>query len=303
MGIYVEILVRAPMDALWGHTQAPALHERWDLRFSEIRYLPRATPDVPQRFRYATRIGFGLVIAGEGETTADRRELPDGGRASALRFWSAHPLSLIREGSGYWKYVPTTDGVRFLTWYDYRTRFGALGALADRVAFRPLMTWATAWSFDRLRLWLEAGADPARAARQALAHAVARTAVAFVFAWQGLVPKLLGPHADEVAMLRDAGVPAAWTGRAVAAAGVAELALALWLVLGWRRRGPALATLGAMAAATVGVAVHSPRYLGAAFNPVSLNLAVACLAAVDLLLLPGLPSAARCRRGARVPAP
>jgi hypothetical protein len=48
--------------------------------------------------------------------------------------------------------------------------------------------------------------------------------------------------------------------------------------------------------ATVGVAVNSPRYLGAAFNPVSLNLAVGCLAVIDLMVLLGLPSAARCRR-------
>jgi hypothetical protein len=48
--------------------------------------------------------------------------------------------------------------------------------------------------------------------------------------------------------------------------------------------------------ATIGVAVNSPRYLGAAFNPVSLNLAVLCLAVIDLLVLGGLPSAARCRR-------
>jgi hypothetical protein len=41
MSIYVEILVRVPMDALWCHTQTPALHERWDLRFSRIKYLPR----------------------------------------------------------------------------------------------------------------------------------------------------------------------------------------------------------------------------------------------------------------------
>lgn len=36
MSIYVEILVRAAMDALWSHTQIPGLHERWDLRFSRI---------------------------------------------------------------------------------------------------------------------------------------------------------------------------------------------------------------------------------------------------------------------------
>ena len=69
-GVYVEILVRAPMDALWDHTQTPALHERWDLRFSRIEYLPKGREAEPQRFRYATRIGFGLDVSGEGETVA-----------------------------------------------------------------------------------------------------------------------------------------------------------------------------------------------------------------------------------------
>jgi uncharacterized protein YndB with AHSA1/START domain len=30
MSIYVEILVQAPIDALWAHTQTPELHERWE---------------------------------------------------------------------------------------------------------------------------------------------------------------------------------------------------------------------------------------------------------------------------------
>lgn len=34
MSIYAQI--RVPMDALWAHTQTPALHERWDLRFLRI---------------------------------------------------------------------------------------------------------------------------------------------------------------------------------------------------------------------------------------------------------------------------
>ena len=108
-GIYVEILVRAPMDILWRHTQDPALHERWDLRFSTIEYLPRASEAEPQRFRYATRIGFGLGIAGEGESVG-RRDFPAGERLSALKFSSEDAFSLIREGSGYWKYVPTLGG-------------------------------------------------------------------------------------------------------------------------------------------------------------------------------------------------
>ena len=295
MAIYVEILIRAPMDALWAHTQTPELHERWDLRFSRIAYLPRRSEAEPQRFLYATRIGFGLEVAGEGESRGER-DLASGSRTSALKFSSADSRSIIREGAGYWKYTPTADGIIFLTWYDYRTRFGALGALLDRLGFQPLMGWATAWSFDRLRLWLEDGADPAQTMRQTLVHGVARAGLALIFAYHGLVPKLLGRHADEMAMLRDAGVGVESTWAVLATLGIAELLLALCLVIFWRRRWPPWLCLAVMGVATIGVAVTSPRYLGAAFNPLSLNLAVACLAVIDLLVLGGLPSAAHCRR-------
>ena len=295
MTIYVEILVRAPMDALWAHTQTPALHERWDLRFSEIDYLPRLGDGAPQRFRYATRIGFGLEISGEGETTG-QRGLPDGSSTAALKFGSDAPLSIIREGSGYWKYIQTRDGVRFLTWYDYRTRFGAAGALFDRLIFRPLIGWATAWSFDRLRLWLEERVDPRVAVRQTFIHLVARVALAAVFAYQGIVPKLLVRHVDEIAMIRAAGVPTALTTTALAALGICELAMAAVLLVAWSRSWPAWLCLVSMPIAATLVALRSPAFFGAAFNPFSLNISVAALAAVDLIVLAGVPSAARCLR-------
>ncbi len=295
MGIYVETQIRAAMDALWQHTQQPELHERWDLRFSEIHYLPRANEDDPQRFLYATRIGFGLTITGEGESVG-QRDLADGSRTSALKFSSGDARSLIRQGSGYWKYIPTAGGIRFLTWYDYQPRFGVMGRLVDRVCFRPLMGWATAWSFDRLRLWLELGVDPVSSMQQALTHAVVRTALAFVFAYQGLVPKLLARHADELAMLRQAGASAGSAAALLVLAGTAELTFALVLLWFWRSRWPAVATIILMLLATLGVALRSPGYLEAAFNPVSLNLAVAALAIVDLFNLADLPSAARCLR-------
>lgn len=295
MGIYVETRIRASMDALWHHTQDPKLHERWDLRFSEIDYLPRTSEGEPQRFRYATRIGLGLSITGEGESTG-QRDLADGSRSSALKFSSDDPRSLIRQGGGYWKYVPTADGIRFLTWYDYQPRFGLFGYAVDRLFFQPLMGWATAWSFDRLRRWLEHGVDPAVALRQALTHGLARMALACVFAYQGLVPKLFAHHADELAMLRDAGLSGHAGSLALVVAGATEVIFALMLLFCWRCRWPAMVTLGLMAAATVGVGVRSPAYLEAAFNPVSLNLAVAALALVDLLNLAGVPSATHCLR-------
>ena len=295
MSIYVEILIRAPIDTLWAHTQTPALHQRWDLRFSQIDYLPKTQDTEPQRFRYTTRIGFGFEVSGEGETVG-QRDLADGTRSSALRFSSGEPLSIIREGSGYWKYIPTAEGIRFLTWYDYRTRFGPVGAFFDRLIFRPLLGWATAWSFDRLRLWLERRVEPEQAMRQTLIHFMARIALAAVFAYQGVVPKLVSRNVDEIAMLRDAGVPVGATDIAVVALGALEVAFAVALLVAWHRRWPALTCLGSMLVATVMVGLNSPRYFDAAFNPVSLNLAVASLAAIDLLVLGSIPSAARCLR-------
>lgn len=172
MGLYVETCIRADMEELWERTQTPTHHERWDLRFTEIDYLPCA-PGEPQRFRYATRVLPFLTVAGTGISTGERHR-PGGERVSALRFASPHPLSLLAEGSGYWKYVPTADGVRFLTGYDYRPRWGRFGAAADRLVFRPLMGWATAWSFDRLRLWCERGISPARSLAYAIAELMAR---------------------------------------------------------------------------------------------------------------------------------
>jgi DoxX-like family len=295
MSIYVEILVRAPMDALWAHTQTPRLHEQWDLRFSNIDYIPRVDDVSPQRFRYATRLGFGLEVMGEGETTG-RRELPDGSSTSVLKFASDAPLSIIREGSGYWKYVPTRDGVRFLTCYDYRTRFGAFGVLFDRVVFRPVIGWATAWSFDRLRLWVEGRVHPRIALRQTLIHVAARMTLAIVLAYQGLVPKLLARHVDEVAMMGAAGVPARMTAAGVAALGCAELALAAVLLARWLRTWPVWLCLIAMPIATIGVAITSPAVFGAAFNPFSLNVSVAAIAGIDLFVIGSVPSAGRCRR-------
>jgi hypothetical protein len=295
MSVYVEILVRAPLDALWSHTQTPALHERWDLRFSRIEYLPRNDAAEPQRFRYSTRIGFGLEITGEGETVG-RRDSTDGSSTSALKFGSDEPLSLIAEGSGYWKYIPTENGVRFLTWYDYRTRFGATGAYVDRLIFRPLIGWATAWSFDRLRLWLEQDVAPEQAIRQSLIHMISRLALAAVFIYHGLIPKLLTTNVDEIAMVRDAGIAAGAAGTVVTAFGILELTFAATLLVAWHRRWPLFVCLALMLLATAAVGMNSPRYFGAAFNPVTLNLAVACLASIDLLVVGSIPSAARCRR-------
>lgn len=292
MSIYVEIRIRGPIDEIWRRTQTPGLHELWDLRFTSIDYLPRADEDAPQTFRYATRVG--VEIEGWGETAG--RHVADGSRTSALRFGSDDPRSLIRAGSGYWKYEPTDDGVRFLTGYDYDVRWGRFGRLVDALLFQRLMGWATAWSFDRLRLWIETGAEPWRLLRQAQIHALATGAASFTWIWHGLVPKLAGPHPEEIAMLLEVGVPAGRAPLVVMGVGILEVALGLSVLVLSRRPWPWVATITLMAAATIGVLLSAPARALAPFTPVTLNLLLAGIAAVGLLTLRDLPSAGRCLR-------
>ncbi len=270
-GLYVETLIQGTPDRVWELTQEPGLHARWDLRFSSITYLPRLQADDPQRFTYATRIGLVLHIEGTGESIATR-ESAGAVRTSSLRFWSASALSLIEEGSGYWKYVPLAERVRFYTWYDYRVRWGAAGRFAD-VVFRPLIGWATAWSFDRLRLWVEEDVPPEVVRTCTLIYTLARLAVISVWLWHGLVPKLLFGNGDELRMLREAGVSA----RVLPLLGAAEVVIGLFGLVFWRRRAYLILTAAAMVLALIGVALRSPEYMTAAFNPVTLNLSVFAL--------------------------
>jgi uncharacterized protein YndB with AHSA1/START domain len=153
--IYVEIEIRSSMERVWKLTQNPALHARWDLRFSAIT--PVAELDGGYRFRYERRLPFHTIV-GMGTAVGERHNA-DGSRTSALRFTTRDRLSPLADGRGYWRYVPTATGVTFITGYDYAAGWGAL---LDRLVMRRVIGWMTAWSFDRLRIWAETGVEPRR---------------------------------------------------------------------------------------------------------------------------------------------
>jgi len=153
--IYVSIRIAAPMERVWQLTQDPALHARWDVRFSRITPTARLAGG-GTRFIYERRLP-GWTITGSG-TTIGEHDRPDGTRTSALRFDSDSRLSPLGSGRGYWRYRPDGEGVVFTTGYDYSPQWGRT---LDLIV-RPLIGWATAWSFDRLRIWAESGAPPER---------------------------------------------------------------------------------------------------------------------------------------------
>lgn len=154
-GIYVEASIRAPLDTVWQLSQDPSAHPRWDLRFSRIVPIDAPAGEATH-FTYERRVPLHTVH-GTGISIGETRR-PDGSRTSALRFTTRDRFSPLRAGRGYWRYVPTPDGIRFVTGYDYDPGWGrALDA-----AVRPLIGWATAWSFDRLRIWAERDEPPER---------------------------------------------------------------------------------------------------------------------------------------------
>lgn len=107
---------------------------------------------------------------------------------------------------------------------------------------------------------------------------IARGGLAFVFAYHGLVPKLLWLSADERSMMQAHGIEQVQLFATLA--GVAEIALALWIVLSPRSAWPLAVAATALTGLLVDVAVVSPAMLSAAFNPVSLNVAGLALCAV-----------------------
>lgn len=291
--IYVESLIQADIDQLWIYTQEPDYHQQWDLRFSEIRYLPLDEPNAPQRFLYRTKIGFGISIAGMGESVR-AVEGKDGERTSSLKFWSDQKLSLISEGRGYWQYTPTQQGIQFKTKYDYETRFGRLGSLLD-LFFRPIMGWATAWSFDCLRIWLEKKIHPVSLLRQAIVHWLIRFVLALVWIYQGLIPKLLFPQYGELQLLEQSRLFQGMEETILIAVGGLEIGFGAFILL-WSPRWLYYLHIMLLLALSFISFQSDPTTWLAPFNPFTLNILLIVLSVIYLTIDSFVPKASRCRR-------
>ena len=46
--LYIETKINCELETLWERTQDPSIHQQWDLRFSEISYLPKNAEADPQ---------------------------------------------------------------------------------------------------------------------------------------------------------------------------------------------------------------------------------------------------------------
>lgn len=296
--IYVQIDMNTSMEQLWEHTQNPSLHKEWDLRFSDIKYLDKEENE-PQRFLYQTNIGFGFRIEGEGESVG-QIEKESGQRVSSLKFGTDQKVSLIKEGRGYWKYEQRGKTISFETLYDYETRFGRMGLLIDRYCFRPLLGWATAWSFDSLRLWLEQGFHPKLLFQKTITFYLVCCAIAFIWLYQGLVPKLIMAHPEEINMLT-AIVSLSFPGDImIRFIGLLEILFGLLFLLPFQKKKLFVTHIVLLILLTIAALISEASYFVAPFNPVTLNSSLLLLSLIGFWNCEQIPLARRCRRHRKV---
>ncbi|MEZ5460368.1 DoxX-like family protein [Dokdonella sp.] len=116
------------------------------------------------------------------------------------------------------------------------------------------------------------------------AYGISRVVIALVWVYHGLVPKLLGPHADELAIWAALGFSRELAVPLSMSAGVIEILFGLIVLVLWRRAWPLMVTAAAMLGLLAVAAFAVPKLLAGAFNPVTTNLCVLALCAVALKL-------------------
>lgn len=106
-----------------------------------------------------------------------------------------------------------------------------------------------------------------------------------VWFYQGLVPKLLGPHPEELAMAAAFGLAPELQRTASYTAGVLEIVLAACIVATRRQVWPHALSVLACIALLAFVAIYTPGHLVAPFNPVALNVALGVLSLITVVCL------------------
>ena len=111
---------------------------------------------------------------------------------------------------------------------------------------------------------------------------VARVAVAFVFLYHGLVPKLLLMHPSEIALVQATPTFGIEPELLLRAAGIGEVLLAVLIVAVWNRPWPLYGAALALAGLLGATLLFAPEISVAAFNPISLSVTTLTLVWIAL---------------------
>jgi uncharacterized membrane protein YkgB len=112
-----------------------------------------------------------------------------------------------------------------------------------------------------------------------------RFTIAFVWLYQGLVPKLLEPHHDELAMNMTLGISEATAVSVAYIGGSLEILLGVLVLIFYKNAWIFLVTAIAMLGLFIFTVIYAPWFVIAAFNSTTINLSTVALSAIALVCL------------------
>lgn len=114
---------------------------------------------------------------------------------------------------------------------------------------------------------------------------ICRFTIAFIWLYQGLVPKLLQPHHDELAMNMSLGMSEASAILVAYVGGSLEILLGILVLVFYKQVWSFLVTIIAMLGLFIFTAIYAPVFMIAAFNSTTINLSMTALSAIALICL------------------
>ncbi|MFK7766746.1 MAG: DoxX-like family protein [Mariniblastus sp.] len=111
---------------------------------------------------------------------------------------------------------------------------------------------------------------------------LSRFAVAFIWLYHGLIPKLLFSHPTELELVVK-GPTLGTPEMTVFVAGVLEVAIGLTVIVFWRAKWPIYLSLVGFAMLLIGAFALSPEHATHAFNPVSLTVSAIIFCLIQLV--------------------
>lgn len=111
---------------------------------------------------------------------------------------------------------------------------------------------------------------------------LSRTAIAFIWIYHGLIPKLIYSHATEIELISK-GPTLGSPMTTLLAAGVLEVVAGLCVIILWRSKWPIYLSLFGFAFLLVGSIVIAPEHATHAFNPVTLTVSAIFFCLIQLV--------------------
>ena len=113
---------------------------------------------------------------------------------------------------------------------------------------------------------------------------ITRATLAFVWVYQGLVPKILRPDTGELEIFESSGLFGTRASLAVTTLGVAQIAIGLLLVAYPRSPWPLRINVAALVLLGAAMLIVQPGVFLLPFNPAGLLVSMVALSAIDPML-------------------